>query len=52
MGWTASEDLVLIYDDGTMVVYTVHGVMKFQRLLARVGTFLSSFVFMFLIYVM
>ncbi|XP_019850373.1 PREDICTED: vacuolar protein sorting-associated protein 16 homolog [Amphimedon queenslandica] len=35
MGWTASEDLVLIYDDGTMVVYTVHGVMKFQRLLAR-----------------
>lgn len=37
MGWTASEDLVLIYDDGTMVVYNVHGEMKFQRLLARVN---------------
>lgn len=36
LGWTSSENLILIYDDGTIVVYTVLGERKFQRLLAHV----------------
>jgi hypothetical protein len=35
LGWTAAENLITIYDDGTIVVYSLKGERIFQKLLAR-----------------
>ena len=36
IGWTAAENLVVVFDDGTINVYSFNGEKKFSRLLARV----------------
>ena len=38
MGWTASEQLITIFDDGTMDVHSVQGEKIFNRLLTRVSS--------------
>ena len=37
MGWTTSEDLVCILEEGTMVVYDLRGEQVFARVIARVS---------------
>lgn len=41
MGWTTSEDLVCILEEGTMVVYDLRGEQVFARVVARVSLLLS-----------
>ena len=36
MGWTSSENLVCVLEEGTMVVYSIHGQNIYTRILARV----------------
>ena len=38
MGWTSSENLVCILEEGTMAVYTIHGHLLYTRLISRVYT--------------
>ena len=37
MGWTSSENLVCILEEGTMVVYDLRGEQVFARVIARVS---------------
>lgn len=37
MGWTSSENLVCILEEGTMAVYTIHGHLLYTRLISRVS---------------
>lgn len=37
MGWTTSENLVCILEEGTMVVYDLRGEQVFARVIARVS---------------
>lgn len=37
LGWTSSENLVCVLDEGTMVVYNLHGDRVFTRPIARVS---------------
>ena len=36
LGWTSSESLVVVTEDGTMGVYDIHGQQKFNRVITRV----------------
>ncbi len=38
MGWTASENLVLVLEEGTMVVYNIFGDMLLTRIISRVSS--------------
>lgn len=35
LGWTSSDNLVAIGEDGYMTVYDVHGVLKYNRIITR-----------------
>jgi len=37
LGWTSSEDLVVILEEGNMCYYDIHGQHKFTRVITRVS---------------
>ena len=37
IGWTSSENLVVILEDGSMAVYSIHGQLQFTRVITRVS---------------
>lgn len=43
MGWTSSENLVCILEEGTMVVYDLRGEQVFARVIARVSIAMSVY---------
>ena len=36
LGWTGSENLVCVLEEGTLVVYSIHGQQIYTRIIARV----------------
>ena len=42
MGWSSSENLICILEEGTIVVYDVHGHTIFTRVLARVRNYVCA----------
>ena len=43
LGWTTSENLVCILEEGTMVVYDLRGEQVFARVIARVSSSCAVF---------
>ena len=39
VGWSSAENLICILEEGTMVVYDVHGHTIFTRVIARVRNY-------------
>ena len=37
LGWTSSENIVCVLEEGNMVVYSIDGIHIFARILARVS---------------
>lgn len=42
LGWTSSENLVCVLDEGTMVVYDLHGERVYSRPIARVSALVAK----------
>ena len=36
LGWTSSEKLVVVAEDGTMTVFSIHGQLIYTRVITRV----------------
>ncbi len=37
LGWTSSEDLIVIVEDGSMAVYGINGQLRYSRVITRVS---------------
>ena len=37
MGWSSSEDLICILEEGTMASYNIHGYLHYTRPISRVS---------------
>lgn len=38
LGWTSTENLVVVLEDGSMAVYNIHGQLLYNRIITRVST--------------
>ena len=43
LGWTGSENLVCVLEEGTIVVYSIYGQQIYSRIIARVRTVLVMY---------
>lgn len=42
LGWTSSENLVVVVEDGSMAVYTIHGQQVYGRIITRVRSWVGE----------
>lgn len=47
MGWSVSEDLLCVADDGSVLVYDIHGAIKKTLTMGQVSEIIHFFFFCF-----
>ena len=51
MGWSVTEDLLCVADDGTVLVYDIHGAIKKTLTMGQVGNMEMIFVSTTVVYI-
>lgn len=51
MGWSVTEDLLCVADDGTVLVYDIHGAIKKTLTMGQVGNMKMIFVSTTVVYI-
>lgn len=51
MGWSVTEDLLCVADDGTVLVYDIHGAIKKTLTMGQVGNMKMIFVSTAVLYI-